>query len=93
MIKSTYNLQTFEATTAAEIATKVFAKNNLVVALDTGVIKKRDGITAFSALPAFGTIATKAAAQPDSVATTAAGIVTDFNLLLAKLRAAGMMTP
>lgn len=32
-----------------------------------------------------------AAAQVDSVASTAAGIVVDFNLLLAKLRAAGLM--
>jgi len=34
----------------------------------------------------------KAAAQVDSVATTAAGIVTDFNALLAKLRAANLMS-
>ena len=35
--------------------------------------------------------ATQAAAQVDSVATTAPGIVTDFNALLAKLRAAGIL--
>lgn len=34
----------------------------------------------------------KQAAQSDSVATTAAGIVTDFNLLLAKLRLAGVIS-
>lgn len=34
---------------------------------------------------------TPAAAQADSVATDAAGVVTDFNALLAKLRAAGIM--
>lgn len=33
----------------------------------------------------------KAAAQADSVATDVAGLVTDFNALLAKLKAAGMM--
>lgn len=34
---------------------------------------------------------TPAAAQADSVATDVAGLVTDFNALLAKLRAAGIM--
>ncbi|WP_220130930.1 head fiber protein [Salmonella bongori] len=33
----------------------------------------------------------KAATQADSVATDVAGLVTDFNALLAKLKAAGMM--
>lgn len=33
----------------------------------------------------------QAAAQADSVATDVAGLVTDFNALLAKLRAAGLM--
>jgi hypothetical protein len=33
-----------------------------------------------------------AANQADSEATTAAGLVTDFNALLAKLKAAGLMT-
>lgn len=33
----------------------------------------------------------KAANQADSVATDVAGVVTDFNALLAKLKAAGMM--
>uniref|UniRef100_UPI002017AFB7 head fiber protein n=1 Tax=Citrobacter freundii TaxID=546 RepID=UPI002017AFB7 len=33
----------------------------------------------------------KAATQADSVATDVAGVVTDFNALLAKLKAAGMM--
>lgn len=36
--------------------------------------------------------ATKAAAQANSTATDAAGIVTDFNALLAKLRTAGLLT-
>ena len=35
--------------------------------------------------------ATQVAAQVDSVATTAPGIVTDFNALLAKLRASGVL--
>lgn len=34
---------------------------------------------------------TPAAFQADSTATTIAGLVTDFNLLLAKLKAAGLM--
>jgi len=34
-----------------------------------------------------------AAFQADSTATTIAGLVTDFNLLLAKLKAAGLMEP
>ncbi len=33
----------------------------------------------------------RAAAQPDSTAEDAAGLVTDFNALLAKLRAAGIL--
>lgn len=33
----------------------------------------------------------KAATQADSVATDVAGLVTDFNALLAKLKAAGIM--
>lgn len=33
----------------------------------------------------------KAAAQADSTATDVAGLVTDFNALLAKLKAAGIM--
>ena len=38
-----------------------------------------------------GTALTPAAAQADSVASTVAGVVADFNALLAKLRAAGLM--
>lgn len=33
----------------------------------------------------------QAAAQPDSTATDAAGVVADFNALLAKLRTAGIL--
>lgn len=36
---------------------------------------------------------TKAANQADSTATDAAGLVTDFNALLDKLKAAGLMEP
>ena len=36
---------------------------------------------------------TPAAFQTDSTATTIAGLVTDFNSLLAKLKAAGLMEP
>lgn len=38
------------------------------------------------------TLSTKVEAQPDSTATDIAGIVADFNALLAKLRAAGIMS-
>lgn len=38
-----------------------------------------------------GTELKPAAAQADSVASTIAGLVVDFNALLAKLRAAGLM--
>lgn len=41
-----------------------------------------------NSVPTFTTVA----AQVDSVATTAAGAVIDLNLLLAKLRASGIMT-
>lgn len=37
-------------------------------------------------------VATKAAAQADSTATDVPGLKTDFNALLAKLRAAGLLT-
>ena len=36
---------------------------------------------------------TPAAFQADSTATSIAGLVTDFNLLLAKLKTAGLMEP
>lgn len=36
--------------------------------------------------------ATKAATQANSTATDVAGLVTDFNALLAKLKAAGIMS-
>ena len=36
---------------------------------------------------------TPAAFQADSTATTIAGLVADFNLLLAKLKATGLMEP
>ena len=36
---------------------------------------------------------TPAAFQADSTATTIAGLVTDFNSLLAKLKATGLMVP
>ena len=36
---------------------------------------------------------TPTAFQADSTATTIAGLVTDFNLLLAKLKTAGLMEP
>lgn len=38
-------------------------------------------------------IVKQAAAQADSTATTVAGLVTDFNALLAKLRTAGLLAP
>jgi hypothetical protein len=39
------------------------------------------------------TLATPVAAQANSTATTVADLVTDFNALLAKLRADGVMLP
>lgn len=39
----------------------------------------------------FGAVPSQAAAQADSVAATLPAMVTDFNALLAKLRAAGVM--
>lgn len=39
------------------------------------------------------TILAPAAAQANSVATTVEGVVTDFNALLTKLRAAGHLAP
>lgn len=50
------------------------------------VLLKADG-TPYSPL-----LATKAAAQVDSTATDVAGLKTDFNGLLAKLRTAGLLT-
>lgn len=50
--------------------------------------------TTFAPVPATASVVggVKAAAtQADSVATDAAGLVTDFNALLAKLKAAGIM--
>ncbi|MGV0964189.1 MAG: hypothetical protein ACOYBT_09895 [Polynucleobacter sp.] len=48
-----------------------------------------DGGSAFSARPVFA----QGAAQADSTATTIAGLVSDFNGLLAKLRAAKLVAP
>ena len=50
-------------------------------------------IALFNANGTPKTIATPATAQVDSVAATVAALVTDFNALLAKLRAAGVMLP
>lgn len=53
-----------------------------------GTLEIKEGATV-TGLP--GGSDQQAAAQPDSTATDVAGLVTDFNSLLAKLRAAGLM--
>lgn len=75
--------------TAAELAadTTVYGENVLLLATDTGALKIGNGIDAYSALAAPN----QAATQADSAATTVDGIVADFNALLAKLKAAGLM--
>lgn len=75
--------------TAAELAADatVYPQNVLLFATDTGVLKIGNGVDTYSTLSGPN----QAAAQVDSVATTVAGVVTDFNALLAKLRAAGLM--
>lgn len=53
-----------------------------------GTLEIKEGATV-TGLP--GGSNPQAAAQSDSTATDAAGLVTDFNSLLGKLRAAGLM--
>ena len=53
-----------------------------------GTLEIKEGATV-TGLP--GGSGQQAAAQPDSTATDVAGLVMDFNSLLAKLRAAGLM--
>ncbi len=59
---------------------------------DTTVIGGILDIAAGGKLTIAGTQLKPAAAQADSVASTIAGLVVDFNALLAKLRAAGLMS-
>lgn len=47
-------------------------------------IKEGASVTGLPGVP-------QAAAQPDSIAENVSGLVTDFNALLAKLRAAGLI--
>ncbi len=49
-------------------------------------------ITADGQITINGTPLSRAAVQADSIATTVTELVTDFNSLLAKLKAAGVMT-
>ena len=58
---------------------------------DTTVISGTLDIVSGGKLTFAGTEMKPAAAQTDSVASTIAGLVVDFNALLAKLRAAGLM--
>lgn len=58
---------------------------------DTTVIGGALDIVTGGKLAFAGTELKPAAAQADSVASTIAGLVVDFNALLAKLRAAGLM--
>jgi len=85
----------------------IFPKNTIITFFnDTSKIKISDGRTAFNSLISIGgdlipasvqtalnakLTATKAATQANSTAVDVAGIVTDFNALLAKLKTAGIM--
>lgn len=75
--------------TAAELAidTTVFGKETILITSDTGVMKLGDGLNTFNNLP----IAKQASAQVDSTANLVGDVVVDFNALLAKLRAAGLI--
>lgn len=75
--------------TAAELAAEatVYPQNVLLFATDTGVLKIGNGVDVYSALASPN----QAASQSDSVASTIADVVIDFNALLAKLKAAGLM--
>ena len=53
-----------------------------------GVLEIKEGASVTGLPSSF----TPAANQADSTAVDAAGLVTDFNALLAKLKAAGLMT-
>ena len=54
-----------------------------------GTLEIKEGASVTGLPPQF----TPAENQIDSTATTIAGLVVDFNTLLAKLEAAGLMTP
>lgn len=58
---------------------------------DTTVVGGTLEVATGGKLTFAGTELKPAAAQADSVASTIAGLVADFNALLAKLRAAGLM--
>lgn len=87
-ITNQYNVRVVEGTAAElDADTTIYPDNVLLYATDTGAFKKANGADAYSALAAPN----QAAAQADSTAGTVADIVADFNSLLAKLRAAGLM--
>jgi len=75
------------------IKTKVSSKDNSFGGLMAAWFKA--GAPGSASVPAATTstagVVKQAAVQADSVATDAAGLVTDFNALLAKLKAAGLM--
>ena len=54
-----------------------------------GTLEIKEGASVTGLLPQL----TLAENQSDSTATTIAGLVVDFNALLAKLKSAGLMTP
>lgn len=59
-------------------------------------LKSSQAVTRIALFKSDGTpkaLANPAAAQVDSVAATVGALVTDFNALLAKLRAAGVLLP
>lgn len=75
--------------TELAVDTTIFGKETIVITSDTGVVKLGDGVNTFINLPVNSP--KQAAAQADSVAATVAAVVVDFNALLAKLRAAGLI--
>lgn len=82
--------------TAADITDATAVGRSVLKATDAATARTALGAGTPYTLPAATTAANggvkKAVAQTDSVATDAAGLVTDFNALLAKLRTAGILS-
>ncbi|MNM10429.1 Head fiber protein [compost metagenome] len=82
--------------TAADISDATTVGRNVLKAADAAAARTAIGAGTPYTLPAATTAVAggikKAVAQADSVATDAAGLVTDFNTLLAKLRTAGILS-
>lgn len=86
------NAVTTAKITDANITTAKIADNAVTAAkIANGVVSLAKLDTATQNTINGKLTATKAATQADSTATDVAGLVTDFNALLAKLKAAGLM--